>query len=47
VLRLGGGAPLRVEDFVVGAIGVSGVHSDQDGITAQAGERVLQTYLAA
>ena len=47
MVPLEGGLPLRVEGHVVGAIGVSGVQSDQDGIIAQAGERSLQIYLSA
>jgi len=47
VLRLAGampiegGIPLLVGDQVVGAIGVSGVTSEQDGQVAQAGARAL------
>jgi glc operon protein GlcG len=37
MLPIEGGLPLRVEERVIGAIGVSGVQSDQDGIIAQAG----------
>jgi glc operon protein GlcG len=47
MVPLEGGLPLYVEGQVVGAIGVSGVQSDQDGIIAQVGERALQRYLSA
>lgn len=46
MLPLEGGLPLYVEGHVVGAIGVSGVRSSQDGIIAQAGEKALEAYLA-
>lgn len=36
-----GGLPLVFQDEVVGAIGVSGVQSSQDGIVAKAGAGVL------
>lgn len=36
-----GGLPLLVGDEIVGAIGVSGVTSEQDGLIAQAGARRL------
>jgi uncharacterized protein GlcG (DUF336 family) len=39
---LGGGLPLRVDDRVVGAIGVSGGHYSQDEQCAQAAVRVLE-----
>lgn len=46
MLPLEGGLPLRVEGHVIGAIGVSGVQSDQDGMIAQAGEKALDMYLS-
>ncbi|MBO0784236.1 MAG: heme-binding protein [Ktedonobacteraceae bacterium] len=42
-----GGLLLRVEEQVVGAIGVSGARSSQDGVFAQAGEHALHAYLSA
>jgi glc operon protein GlcG len=41
-----GGILLQVENHIVGAIGVSGARSDQDGIIAQAGAVALQAYLS-
>lgn len=41
MLPLEGGLPLVYEGHVVGAIGVSGVKSDEDGIIARAGAAVL------
>ena len=37
MLALEGGVPVRVEDKVIGAIGVSGMTSAQDGEVAAAG----------
>ncbi|MEZ5395461.1 MAG: heme-binding protein [Bryobacterales bacterium] len=42
-----GGLPLFVEGQIVGAIGVSGVMSNQDGIVAQAGADALAAMLSA
>jgi uncharacterized protein GlcG (DUF336 family) len=41
VISIEGGLPLIVDGAVVGAIGVSGMKSDQDGIVAQAGAAAL------
>ena len=41
VVPLEGGIPLLVDGKIVGAIGVSGVTSQQDGVCAQAGVDVL------
>jgi glc operon protein GlcG len=41
VIAIEGGLPLTVDGAIVGAIGVSGMKSDQDGIVAQAGTTVL------
>jgi glc operon protein GlcG len=38
-----GGVPIRVEGRVIGAIGVSGVTAEQDGIIAAAGVEALST----
>jgi glc operon protein GlcG len=38
-----GGVPILVDGKVIGAIGVSGVKSDEDAIVAQAGADVLKT----
>lgn len=43
VVPLEGGLPLIYKDQYIGAIGVSGMASDQDGIVAQAGADVLAT----
>lgn len=43
VVPLEGGLPLIYKDQYIGAIGVSGMASDQDGIIAQAGADVLAT----
>ena len=40
-IPLDGGLPLIVDGAIVGAIGVSGVNSDQDGVVAQAGVDAL------
>jgi uncharacterized protein GlcG (DUF336 family) len=37
-----GGIPLTVDGKIVGAIGVSGMASDQDGIVAAAGAAALK-----
>ncbi len=44
-LPLEGGLPITVEGQVLGAIGVSGVRSDQDGMIAQAGLDALTEIL--
>ena len=41
MLPVEGGLPLLYGDEVVGAIGVSGVKSNEDGIIAQAGVEAL------
>ena len=41
VIAIEGGLPLVVDGAIVGAIGVSGMKSDQDGVVAQAGTTVL------
>lgn len=41
-LAIEGGLPLTVDDLIVGAIGISGVMSFQDGIIAQAGVDALR-----
>jgi glc operon protein GlcG len=41
VISIEGGLPLVVDGAFVGAIGVSGMKSDQDGIVAQAGTTLL------
>jgi len=41
MLPIEGGIPLRFDDEIVGAIGVSGVKSFQDGQIAQAGADIL------
>jgi uncharacterized protein GlcG (DUF336 family) len=41
VIPLEGGIPLLIDGKIVGAIGVSGVTSQQDGVCAQAGVDVL------
>jgi glc operon protein GlcG len=41
VLPLEGGIPLLIDGKIVGAIGVSGVTSQQDGVCAQAGVDAL------
>ena len=40
-----GGLPLAVDNVVVGAIGISGVTSQQDGLIAQAGVDALQALV--
>lgn len=47
ILPLEGGIPLIIDGAVVGAIGVSGATSQQDGICAQAGINALGTLSAA
>jgi glc operon protein GlcG len=42
VMPLEGGEPIIYEDQVVGAIGVSGVKSTEDGVVARAGAAALQ-----
>jgi uncharacterized protein GlcG (DUF336 family) len=44
-LPLEGGLPITVEGQVLGAIGVSGVRADQDGMIAQAGLDALTELL--
>ncbi len=41
VIAIEGGLPLIVDGAIVGAIGVSGMKSDQDGVIAQAGTTAL------
>ena len=41
VVAAEGGVPLIVDGKIIGAVGVSGVNSDQDGIVATAGAAVL------
>jgi len=41
MLPIEGGLPLEVDGEIVGAIGISGVRSDQDGQIAQAGVNAL------
>ncbi|MCS7026823.1 MAG: heme-binding protein [Bryobacteraceae bacterium] len=45
-LPIEGGLPLMVEGKILGAIGVSGVQSNQDGIIAQAGANALAKLAA-
>ena len=42
VVALEGGEPLLFDEQVVGAIGISGVKSNQDGVVARAGAAALQ-----
>lgn len=42
VVALEGGEPLLFDEQVIGAIGVSGVKSNQDGVVARAGAAALQ-----
>ena len=42
VTAVEGGLPLEVEGKIIGAVGVSGVASDDDGIVAEAGVKALQ-----
>lgn len=42
-----GGLPLLVDGQIVGAIGVSGVTSNQDGVVAQAGVDALAAIIAS
>lgn len=42
----GGGYPLKVGDAVVGGIGVSGGHYEQDMVVAQAGVAALDSFTA-
>jgi uncharacterized protein GlcG (DUF336 family) len=37
-----GGLPLVVDGKIIGAIGVSGVNSDQDGVAAKAGAETMK-----
>jgi glc operon protein GlcG len=46
VIPLEGGVPLIVDGQMIGAIGVSGVLSQQDGVVAKAGADALATLLA-
>lgn len=46
ILPIEGGLPLMVESHVVGAIGVSGVQSPQDGQIAAAGVAAFERWLA-
>lgn len=41
VIAAEGGVPLVVDGKIIGAVGVSGVNSDQDGIVATAGAAAL------
>jgi glc operon protein GlcG len=41
VVAAEGGVPLVVNGKIIGAVGVSGVNSDQDGIVATAGAAIL------
>ena len=41
VIAAEGGVPLIVDGKIIGAVGVSGVNSDQDGIVATAGAAAL------
>lgn len=45
VTPLEGGLPLLIEGKIVGAIGVSGVTSQQDGVCAQAGVDALEAWV--
>ena len=40
-----GGVPISVDDQVIGAVGVSGVTAQQDGMIAQAGVDALPKIL--
>ena len=40
-----GGVPIKVEDQVIGAVGISGVTAQQDGMIAQAGVDALPKIL--
>jgi len=42
-----GGVPLNVDGQIVGAIGISGVMSNQDGIVAQAGVAALAAIVSS
>src|ERR1700686_2045854 len=42
-----GGLPLYLDGKIVGAIGVSGMASDQDGVCAKAGDAPLKEHPAA
>jgi uncharacterized protein GlcG (DUF336 family) len=44
-LPVEGGLPLVYRGEIIGAIGVSGVQSDQDGVIAQAGTSLLESLL--
>jgi uncharacterized protein GlcG (DUF336 family) len=41
-----GGVPIKIEDQVIGAIGISGVTAQQDGMIAQAGVDAMPRILA-
>ena len=41
-----GGVPINIEDQVIGAVGISGVTAQQDGMIAQAGVNALLKILA-
>lgn len=41
VIAAEGGLPLTVDGKIIGAVGVSGVNSDQDGVVAAAGAAAL------
>ncbi len=43
VIAIEGGLPLVANGEIIGAIGVSGMKSDQDGVVAKAGTEVLGT----
>ena len=43
-LPVEGGLPLMVDGELIGAIGVSGVQSAQDGIIAEAGAALAATF---
>jgi glc operon protein GlcG len=40
-----GGLPLIVDNAIIGAIGISGVRADQDGLIAAAGVEALEKHL--
>jgi uncharacterized protein GlcG (DUF336 family) len=46
-MPLEGGLPLRVDGQLVGAIGISGEQSNEDGVVARAGAAELEKILAA
>jgi len=47
LIPLEGGLPLTADGKIIGAIGVSGVTSQQDGVVAQAGAEALAKLLQA